>query len=399
MTPAIIYLSRTGIAFLMAAAILAIAISLPSVNYSQDVQSRVLQKIAGKLLSLKTLKYRYKREFNYPSEGYLSETLADSFLDLEPTDSSTGFRYQFSNDELLAIYNGSEKFIADKKKKTIMVENDPPLRSFGSFGFFYYSPLSLKNALPKIFADNTIQKKVTSAKINGVDNYLIEFALNKRSIDPLGEIYELKTDRKSTYKLMFDKQTLLPIEVFVGNDLNKDFVRTNFFDIKENAAEPANLSWYYSTYAKDYRLETPTELVLIKNEQPAPDFKLNTYSSGEPVSLSQFKGKLVLVEFWIANCGFCIAAVPKLNAIGREFRDKGLELVSINVHDLPKTIDIFKNNNKPEYRILTGGDTTADGYGAGAYPSIVLIGKDGKVVYSKAGLDENELATAIANNL
>src|SRR5262249_43084210 len=159
-------------------------------------------------------------------------------------------------------------------------ENNPPLKSFSSLGFFYYSPLTLKNALPKIFADMTVTKKVTLTKINGVDDYVVEFVLDKRAIDPLGEIYMLKTDRKSTYKMTFDKETLLPIEVFSGNNLNKDFVRTNFFDIKENAPGPADLSWYYSTYAKDYRLETPTELVLINNGQPAPDFKLKAYTSG-----------------------------------------------------------------------------------------------------------------------
>jgi thiol-disulfide isomerase/thioredoxin len=386
---------------LIAAAIFSVAICLPSVDRGQNINTdeRVLQKIVDKLASVKTLKYRYKREMNYPSEGYLSETSADSFLDLKPSDSPTGFRFQFSSDDLLAIYNGSERFIADKKKKTVRVDNDPPLKSFQGFGFFYYSPLSLKNALPQIFADKTVAKKVTLDKINGVDDYVVEFVLDKQSIDPLGDVYTMKRDGKSTYKMTFDKATLLPIEVYAGNDLNKDFVRTNFLDIKENAPEPAPLTWYYSTYAKDYQLETPKQLVLLKNGQTAPEFKLNAYTSGEPVSLDQYKGKLVVVEFWIANCGFCIAAVPKINALAREFREKGVEFVAINAHDATKTIDIFKNNNKPEYRILTGGEATAETYGTDAFPTFVLIGKDGKVVYSRTGLDDKELESAIANNL
>src|SRR5215468_6468363 len=66
---------------------------------------QVLQKISDKLATARTLKYRYKRELNYPSEGYLSETSADSFLDLKPVDSPAGIKYQFSSDDLLAIYN------------------------------------------------------------------------------------------------------------------------------------------------------------------------------------------------------------------------------------------------------------------------------------------------------
>jgi len=197
-----------------------------------------MQKVADKLASVKNLKYTYNLELNYASEGYLHKTSSDGFLDLRPVDSGVGFRYQFSGDDLLAIYNGVEKFIADKKEKTITVENNPPVRSFGSSASLYYSPLTLKNVLPKIIADKTIQKKVTAIKIAGVDHYVLEFALNKQSMDALGEIYALKTDRKSVYRLTVNKRTLLPVEIYVGNDQNQDFARSSFVGIREAADEP-----------------------------------------------------------------------------------------------------------------------------------------------------------------
>jgi len=360
---------------------------------------RVMQKVADKLASVKNLKYTYNLELNYASEGYLHKSSSDGFLDLRPVDSGVGFRYQFSGDDLLAIYNGVEKFIADKKGKTITVENNPPVRSFGSSASLYYSPLTLKNVLPKIIADKTIQKKVTAIKIAGVDHYVLEFALNKQSMDALGEIYALKTDRKSVYRLTVNKRTLLPVEIYVGNDQNQDFARSSFVGIREAADEPESLSWYYSTYLKEYQPKKTVELVLIQKGQAAPDFKLNRFEADSQVSLSHFKGKLTLIEFWIANCGFCIGAVPKLNALAQKFQGKDFELVSINVHDSTKTIDVFRSNQKPQYPILTGGESTGVGFGVSAYPTFVLIDKDGKVVYSKPGLDEKELETLIADNL
>jgi thiol-disulfide isomerase/thioredoxin len=360
---------------------------------------QVIQNVADKLASVKTLRYRYERELNYASEGYLNNVFADSFLDLKPVDGDLGFKYQFSNDELLAIYNGSEKFIADKKKKMIKVENDPPLKSFGSFGFFYYSPLTLKNILPKLIAEKTIDKKVTVIKIGGVDHYVLEFVLSKKSIDPiLGEIYVPKSERKSIFRLTVNKATLLPVEVFAGNDQNQDFAKIDFLNMKEGVAGPSDLTWYYSTYSKEYKLEIPENIELIKTGQAAPDFSLTKYGSDSQVSLSQYKGKVVLLEFWIANCGFCIGAVPKLNAIAQKFQDKNFQFVSINNHDSAKTIDIFKNNNKPEYQILNGEEKLAASYGVSSFPSFVLIGTDGRVIYSKAGLYDEELLTAISNS-
>ncbi|HKX84789.1 MAG TPA: TlpA disulfide reductase family protein, partial [Pyrinomonadaceae bacterium] len=196
-----------------------------------------------------------------------------------------------------------------------------------------------------------------------------------------------------------DKKTLLPVEVLLTNDKNKDFTKTTFSDMTESPASPSALSWYYSTYSGEYKPEKPAEHKLIKAGQTPPDFKLNRFDSAAQTSLEQYKGKVVLVEFWIAHCGFCIAAVPKLNGIAEAFRAKGLEVISINIHDPAATIGLFKRNNKPEFTILTEGAPTATEYGVNAYPGIVLIGKDGKVAYSSLGLFEKELEAAITANL
>nr|HQU84092.1 hypothetical protein [Pyrinomonadaceae bacterium] len=70
----------------------------------------VLRKTSAKLASLKTLKYKYRQEYNYASESYFRETSAEGFLDFAPVESVHGLRFQFTNQDIFIAYNGSESF-------------------------------------------------------------------------------------------------------------------------------------------------------------------------------------------------------------------------------------------------------------------------------------------------
>jgi thiol-disulfide isomerase/thioredoxin len=355
-----------------------------------------MQKVATKLAKVKALGYTYTREFNYPSEDYLSKSISTGYLDLKAPDGALGFRYQFSDDEYLAIYNGSENFIGIKKKKTMVVTNNPSADRMDSSSSLYNSPLTLRNALPKILADNKILKTIST---DAQGRYLLEFSLHKASISGLGEIRELRSDRTSIYRLTIDPRTFLPIEVLVTNNENKDFTKTTFSDLTERPKQPSDLSWYFSSYANEYKLEQPVDKKLIEVGKTPPDFVLRQLEPGPEAALEAHKGKVVLLEFWIAHCGFCIAAVPKLNEIVKTFKGPEFAMMSINIHDPAATISGFKDRHKPEYAILVEGESTGDAYGVGSYPAIVLIGKDGKIAYSSLGLFEKDLEAAIKSSL
>ena len=382
---------------IIAALLLLAAVQMPA--QKQPSPDSVLEKVSKKLASAKSLGYTYTREFNYPSEDYLSKSVASAYLDLESAPGSLGFRFQFSDDQLLLIYNGSENFLGIKKNKTIRVENNPSLKFFASSAYLYNSPLTLKYVLPKIIADKSIPKKLSTVTIGERPAYLVEFSLFKKSIDGVGEVNDLRNDRTSIYTLTIDAKTFLPLEVLLTNEKNKDFTKTSFSNMTEKPTPPAESSWYFSSYTNEYKLEQQVEKKLLQVGQGPPTFTLRQLETNSKVSLDTYKGKVVLLEFWITQCGFCIAAVPKINEIVETFNSSEFEMISINVHDSDAAIASFKKRHAPTYSILTEGEATGDAYGVGAYPAIYLIGKDGKIAYASLGLFEKELESAIKASL
>lgn len=382
----------------ISAALILILAALQTPSQKALSADEIMLEAGAKLASVKRLGYTYTFEYSYPSENRSVTETAKAYLDLAPADGSGSFKFQFLSKDRFTVYNGSERFTTDKKTGKLWLENDPSFERSG-YILLMNSPLALKNALPKLAADKTISKKASITKVNGREQYIVEFSLKNSAISSAGGIFEIRGEQAAYYRLVVDKKTSLPAEVLQTNDKNDESVKSSFTELRENPPEPDALSWYYSSYQKDYQLENKDPLTLIEPGRPAPAFELAQFGTGLRTPLAQYGGKLVLLEFWIVQCAFCVAAVPRLNSISEKFASKGLEVVSINMHDSTPAIEFFKKKNKPGYLIMTGGDSIATAYGVDAFPAFVLIDPSGKVVYSSSGLQQSELEAAILSSL
>lgn len=122
------------------------------------------------------------------------------------------------------------------------------------------------------------------------------------------------------------------------------------------------------------------------NLAPAPDFTLKTLD-GKTISLSNVKGKVVLLDFWASWCAPCRKELPHIQKLANEFRDKGLIIYGINDEPIDKAIEFLKKNNY-SLTVLHDDNTVAHLYQVTGFPTIVFIDKDGRLVETIVGYEE-----------
>jgi thiol-disulfide isomerase/thioredoxin len=117
-----------------------------------------------------------------------------------------------------------------------------------------------------------------------------------------------------------------------------------------------------------------------KAKEPAPRFNARTIE-GEKFTNDSIKGKVVLLEFWTTWCVYCAEEAPFVDKINREYGDKGLILLAVNVAESKKTVKKYLEQHPRTSRIVLTDDTNlAAMYQATVYPIYVVIDRDGNVV-------------------
>jgi len=127
---------------------------------------------------------------------------------------------------------------------------------------------------------------------------------------------------------------------------------------------------------------------MLKAGDKAPDFSLKDVN-GNSVQLSDFKGKVILLDFWYIACKPCIKASYKLNELQKEFSDRDLIILGMNTMD--KADKIIKHSKKHDisYQSILCDRETKAKYKIKSYPSFYLIDPSGTIVYSTMGYSKD----------
>jgi thiol-disulfide isomerase/thioredoxin len=125
----------------------------------------------------------------------------------------------------------------------------------------------------------------------------------------------------------------------------------------------------------------------LKTASLAPDFTLQSLD-GKNVSLSDLRGKAVLLNFWATWCGPCKIEMPWFVELQNQYASQGLQIVGVAMDDASKEdISKFAKDMGVNYPILIGKESVGDEYGGvPALPESFLIGRDGKIVDKILGL-------------
>jgi outer membrane lipoprotein-sorting protein/peroxiredoxin len=119
--------------------------------------------------------------------------------------------------------------------------------------------------------------------------------------------------------------------------------------------------------------------------KPAPDFKLQSVA-GKEVGLEDLKGKFVLLDFWATWCAPCRHDLPVIEKLHQEFHRKGLAVIGIDAGEDSETISQFLQTSRLNYPILLTADSgVLPSYNVTAFPTVVLIDAEGKIIFYHVG--------------
>jgi peroxiredoxin len=140
----------------------------------------------------------------------------------------------------------------------------------------------------------------------------------------------------------------------------------------------------------DFKFALPEDSVLKDSGKPAPDFVLKDIDGNE-AKLADFKGKVVLIDFWASWCGPCKRAMPHIQRIYEKYKDKDVVVLGINTRESQEgKVEPFLKEHKITYRTLVDNDgKVAKQYRVRGIPALFLIDMEGRIQFKHTGFREN----------
>ena len=124
------------------------------------------------------------------------------------------------------------------------------------------------------------------------------------------------------------------------------------------------------------------------DSSPAPDFTL-TDLSGNKVSLSSQKGKVVFLDFWATWCPPCRASIPEVERLYEKYNGKNVAFFGVNVENDPAAVKDFVQRKGIQYTVLLGDEKVSRAYGIQGIPTFYIIDQQGNIAGHDIGFDRS----------
>ena len=379
----------------------------------------ILKKSFDKCQTIENGYYEMKHYMKYMSNKDTTLQIYKCYFNKLKDDSiySSAFHYQmFSENEYKrdVLYTGDHFVNYSKNDSTGSIMSKKlwakDIKSY-SHNYTFYSPLVNKESYPlpkdSLFLDKKhVFEFIGEDTINNIPCYHI-----KMNIIPENDSTEMMKTLRAENNYWINKQDYIPIQYTIAYDLvmNNDtmyqfeknvLTKYELNNLKsETQLELSSIPSYINL--EDYKPYKSPEL--LPKDTIAPNWSLISLKD-KTVNLSDYKGKLVLIDFFYKSCYPCMLALPALQDLHEKYNDKSLEVIGIDPYDTKEKDDIdnFLAKRSITYTILLGGKDVAKEYHVSGYPTMYLIDKNGKIILSQVGYGEGveeELEKIIKENL
>lgn len=148
-------------------------------------------------------------------------------------------------------------------------------------------------------------------------------------------------------------------------------------------------------------------LIAARRAQPAPAFAAGEWLNSDALKLESLRGRVVLVEFWTFGCYNCRNTLPTVKRFDDAYRERGLTVIGVHTpeFDSEKKLENVRREVDSlgiKYPVVTDNDyETWHAYGVRAWPTIVMLDKQGRIRYTHIGEglyeeEENVIKTLLA---
>jgi peroxiredoxin len=129
-----------------------------------------------------------------------------------------------------------------------------------------------------------------------------------------------------------------------------------------------------------------SEWIAAPSRTAAPDFTLPDVN-GRGITLSKYRGRVVLLDFWAMTCGGCKVELPWYVEFDRQYRARGLAVIGLDMYgESPEAIKPFAAKWKIEYPVAVGTDAVGEQFKLREMPLTLLIDRKGRIAVSHAGI-------------